>query len=114
MRISDWSSDVCSSDLASRAYSMAEMTKDGVQFYVPTADEIAAWSEACGHQRPEWDSWKKELGGSLGTFDKLLEAANTPSPSSVPDVRSAERRGGKEGVITGKSRWWPNPTKKKK
>ncbi|HEY9549074.1 MAG TPA: TRAP transporter substrate-binding protein [Kiloniellaceae bacterium] len=71
---------------ASRAYSMAEMTKAGVQFYVPTADEIAAWSEACGHQRPEWDSWKKELGGSLGTFDKLLEAANTASPYYVHDV----------------------------
>src|SRR3546814_17620940 len=41
---------------ASRAYSMAEMTKAGVQFYVPTDDEIAAWAEACGHQRPEWDS----------------------------------------------------------
>src|SRR3546814_7007527 len=89
MRISDWSSDVYSSDLvyacntqwlqglpgdlrdaiayaseitflqnlaqvpASRAYSMAEMTTAGVQFYVPTDDEIAAWAEACGHQRPE-------------------------------------------------------------
>src|SRR3546814_8362440 len=31
---------------ASRAYSMAEMTKAGVQFYVPTDDEIAAWAEA--------------------------------------------------------------------
>jgi len=71
---------------ASRAYSMAEMTKAGVQFYVPTADEIAAWAEACGHQRPEWDSWKKELAGSIKTFDKLLEAANTASPYFVHDV----------------------------
>ena len=71
---------------ASRAYAMAEMTKAGVQFYVPTADEIAAWAEACGHQRPEWDSWKKELAGSTETFDKLLEAANAASPYFVHDV----------------------------
>ena len=71
---------------ASRAYAMAEMAKAGVQFYVPTADEIAAWAEACGHQRPEWDSWKKDLAGSLETFEKLLEAANTASPYYVHDV----------------------------
>jgi TRAP-type C4-dicarboxylate transport system substrate-binding protein len=71
---------------ASRAYAMAEMTKAGVQFYVPTAEEIAAWAEACGHQRPEWDSWKKELAGSLETFGKLLEAASTASPYFVHDV----------------------------
>jgi TRAP-type C4-dicarboxylate transport system substrate-binding protein len=71
---------------ASRAYAMAEMTKSGVQFYVPTADEIAAWAEACGHQRPEWASWKKELAGSTETFDKLLEAANAASPYFVHDV----------------------------
>jgi TRAP-type C4-dicarboxylate transport system substrate-binding protein len=71
---------------ASRAFAMAEMAKAGVQFYVPTADEITAWAETCGHQRPEWDSWKKELAGSLETFDKLLEAANTASPYFVHDV----------------------------
>lgn len=71
---------------ASRAFAMAEMSKAGVQFYVPTADEIAAWAEACGHQRPEWESWKKELAGSTATFDKLLEAAETASPYFVHDV----------------------------
>lgn len=71
---------------ASRAFAMAEMSKAGVQFYVPTSDEIAAWAEACGHQRPEWESWKKELAGSLETFEKLLAAANTTSPYFVHDV----------------------------
>src|SRR3546814_17884556 len=72
---------------------MAEMTKAGVQFYVPTDDEIAAWAEACGHQRPEWDSWKKELAGSIETFDSLIEAANTPSASYVHDVYAREAEG---------------------
>ncbi|MEQ8355331.1 MAG: TRAP transporter substrate-binding protein [Kiloniellaceae bacterium] len=71
---------------ASRAFAMAEMAKAGVQYYVPTADEIAAWAKAGGHQRPEWDDWKKELGGSIETFNKLLEAANTEGTYRVHDV----------------------------
>jgi TRAP-type C4-dicarboxylate transport system substrate-binding protein len=71
---------------ASRAFAMAEMAKAGVQFYVPTTDEIAAWAAAGGHQRSEWDSWKTELGGSIETFNKLLDAANTESMYRVHDV----------------------------
>jgi len=71
---------------ASRAFAMAEMAKAGVQYYVPTKDEIAAWAEAGGHQRAEWDDWKKELGGSIETFDKLLEAANIDGVYHVHDV----------------------------
>jgi TRAP-type C4-dicarboxylate transport system substrate-binding protein len=71
---------------ASRAFAMAEMAKAGVKFYVPTADELAAWKEAGGHQRKEWDEWKVKLGGSIATFDKLLEAANTQSKYFVHDV----------------------------
>jgi TRAP-type C4-dicarboxylate transport system substrate-binding protein len=71
---------------ASRAFAMAEMAKAGVQYYVPTADEIGAWAKAGGHQRPEWDDWKKELGGSIETFNKLLEAANPDGAPRVLDV----------------------------
>ncbi len=71
---------------ASRAYSMAEMAKAGVKFYVPTKDELAQWVEAGGHQRKEWDEWKIKLGGSITTFNKLLEAANTQGRYYVHDV----------------------------
>ncbi|MDX1606131.1 MAG: TRAP transporter substrate-binding protein [Candidatus Competibacterales bacterium] len=71
---------------AARAYSIAEMTKAGVQFYTHTDDEIAQWQEAAGHQRPEWEDTKKELAGSLETFDRMLEAVNTPSRYYVHDV----------------------------
>ena len=57
-----------------------------MQYYVPTDDEIAAWAEAGGHQRSEWDDWKKELGGSIETFNKLLDAANTNGGYRVHDV----------------------------
>ncbi len=71
---------------AARGYAMAEMSKTGVQFYTPTADELAQWVQKGGHQNAEWDSYKKELAGSIGAFDKLLEAANTQGRYYVNDA----------------------------
>ncbi|MEM7172910.1 MAG: TRAP transporter substrate-binding protein [Pseudomonadota bacterium] len=71
---------------AARNYAKAEMSKAGVQFYSPSADELAQWVEAGGHQRPEWDSFKTELAGSLEAFDQLNEAANTPGRYYVHDA----------------------------
>jgi len=71
---------------AARAYTMAEMTKAGIEFYSPTDDEMAQWVATSGAHLPVWDALKKELVGSLATFDKLLEAANTPSNYYVHDV----------------------------
>ncbi len=71
---------------AARAYAMAEMSKTGVQFYTPTADEMAQWVQKGGHQNAEWDSYKKELAGSIATFDTLLEAANTQGRYYVNDA----------------------------
>ena len=71
---------------AARGYAMAEMSKSGVQFYTPTADELAQWVQRGGHQNAEWDSYKKELAGSIATFDKLLEAANTQGRYYVDDA----------------------------
>ena len=52
------------------------MSAAGVNFYAPTEDEQAQWIDAAGAQKPEWDDVKKELVGSLATFDKLKEAAD--------------------------------------
>lgn len=71
---------------ASRSYAMNEMAAAGVQFYAPTEDEMAQWVDAAGAQRPEWDDVKKELVGSLATFDQLLEAAQTDSGLYVHDA----------------------------
>ena len=73
---------------AARAYAMSEMAKVGVEFYVPTADEKAAWVNAAGAQLPAWDGIKKELIGSLDKFDKLVEAANTFNGYYVDDVKA--------------------------
>ncbi len=71
---------------AARAYAMAEMSATGVQFYSPTADELQQWVAKGGHQNSEWDSFKKDLAGSMGEFDKLLDAANTQGKYFVHDA----------------------------
>ena len=71
---------------AARNYAMAEMRAAGVEFYSPSADELATWVEAGGHQRSEWDSFKTELAGSMDAFNKLDEAANTASRYYVHDA----------------------------
>ncbi len=63
--------------LVARKASMDAFEKVGVKFYTPTAAERAKWVEAAGEQRPEWNDIKKELAGSIATFDKLKQAANT-------------------------------------
>lgn len=73
---------------AARAYAMADMARSGVQFYVPTAEEMSQWVEAAGHQRKEWEPFKIELAGSLANFDRLLEAANTDAGYYVHDLKA--------------------------
>ena len=71
---------------AARNYAMAEMGKAGVQFYSPTAAELDEWVAAGGYQRDEWAEFKTDLAGSMATFGKLEEAANTQSRYYVHDA----------------------------
>jgi TRAP-type C4-dicarboxylate transport system substrate-binding protein len=71
---------------AARAFAMAEMAATGVQFYSPTPDELQQWVDKGGHQNAEWDSYKKDLAGSMAEFDKLLTAANTQGKYYVHDA----------------------------
>src|SRR3546814_3827837 len=85
-RISDWSSDVCSSDL------------------VPRWPGGTAGGEACGLARPAPPQRGRRrtaasAGGSL--------AGAPPPVSRGPRCRSEERRVGKECVSTCRSRWSP-------
>jgi TRAP-type C4-dicarboxylate transport system substrate-binding protein len=71
---------------AARAYAMAELSKAGVKFYVPTETEKKLWVEAAGAQLPAWDKFKKELAGDMKVFDRLQKAANTRGQYYVHDV----------------------------
>lgn len=71
---------------AARNFAMAELSKSGVEFYSPTADELAQWEAAGGYQRSEWDSFKTELAGSMDAFEKMVEAAGTQGRAYVHDA----------------------------
>lgn len=70
---------------AAFAYGKSVLSSAGVKFHTLSDDAMAEFKELGGHQRPEWDSFKKELAGSLDTFDKLLTAANTLNTRYVVD-----------------------------
>lgn len=68
-----------------RANAIAILNKGGAKILVPTDAEFRQWVEACGEQRKEWNDFKVRLAGSIDTFDRLKEAANTKGPITVGD-----------------------------
>src|SRR3546814_14539971 len=95
MRISDWSSDVCSSDLLSGgAEGKISMNTPDRSFNAETSGGAELRGNlTCGNINVSTSGGSKvELSGS----GKNLNA----------DGRSEERRVGKECVSTCRSRWW--------
>src|SRR3546814_16058434 len=95
MRISDWSSDVCSSDLLAaerlqRRYS-SEVTSDRSTFDRLTGTIV------------------RQVGDLRRIVDEFSSFARMPKPvfrsEVIADIRSEERRVGKECVSTCRSRW---------
>src|SRR3546814_13848958 len=90
MRISDWSSDVCSSDLTAYGAGLTSL----LRLAVPSSAPSNALSAR--HVRRRW------------MLSAPIAAAN-----GWTGRRSEERRVGKECVSTGRSRWSPVHLKKK-
>src|SRR3546814_19897919 len=111
MRISDWSSDVCSSDL---------MTDDGVAL-VASMDDLLAHKLKAIHDRAEAKDYE-DIAAILTnghSLERGLAAREALFGSSVPAMvplkaltKSDERSVGKEGVSTCRSRWSPYHEKK--
>src|SRR3546814_3634978 len=87
MRISDWSSDVCSSDLVAGRYTVDALRADG--------HEPVVLSRATGVDLRTGEGLVPALAGA----EAVVDATN---------VRSEERRVGKECVSTCRSRWSPS------
>src|SRR3546814_11556983 len=97
MRISDWSSDVCSSDLLTALHYFAD---NGPMFLRNFYDKSRRSIEkplASGPAAYVFPADEKR-NGSQARLLRILQLQN---------VRSEERRGGKECVSTCRSRGWP-------
>src|SRR3546814_13653749 len=99
MRISDWSSDVCSSDLY---IGHRPAVIRGLVDHWPARSKwsLDAVAEALGDQ-PVQLQWDRSRDPS---YESNSNRHRVKKPFS--EVRSEERRVGKEGVSTFRSRWW--------
>src|SRR3546814_13416959 len=102
MRISDWSSDVCSSDLLS-LQGDGRLTGALRLPYAPTGAQQRSVSEITGDMAQRTPMLRL-LQGDVGSGKTLV--ALMALPTAVE--RSEERRVGKECVRTCRSRWSPD------
>src|SRR3546814_12092715 len=109
MRISDWSSDVCSSDLPLLL---------GVAFLSIGDYSLFSWAPAAISREHGWSPG--EIGAAFGLIASVAGVAGAFAGGALPDVaaaragdrarlmRSEERRVGKECVSTCRTRWSPD------
>src|SRR3546814_14996646 len=102
MRISDWSSDVCSSDLT--------LTFPDVRRYIFVDDFCGSGTQAVAYSKIV--SALKAANPTLRISYYALFATSTGlsharTPTQFDEIRSEERRVGKECVSTCRSRWSP-------
>src|SRR5699024_11855049 len=90
----DWSSDVCSSDLAADVIELADHDRDAREILTRAAAHAAASLNAAaqGHVPPIMSA----VGG-LAHSDRFLRQIRSELAALRPDARSEERRVGKEG-----------------
>src|SRR3546814_20347567 len=115
MRISDWSSDVCSSDLRRAGSVAASISLDGLREALLRERERTG--RAVRHNRRIRPQIGRDGGSSFRTqcflklgrcqADERSQVWNEAARLRVSLPGSEERRVGKECVSTCRSRWWP-------
>src|SRR3546814_7691879 len=101
MRISDWSSDVCSSDLAAVKAVGGDLPAAGLAF----AEMMGLAGRGARHRLPV-------AGGEILLIDESYNANPASMAATIDQLgsesaRTEERRVGKECVSTCRSRWSP-------
>src|SRR3546814_17428544 len=110
MRISDWSADVCSSDLTGTMRLVRNLTAGEIVGQVLLArDALGEWPKGTMASAPDADDEDDDAGHY--TADGRMLTNHVMMGMGEPlyhfDERSEERRGGKDGVSKGRSRWSP-------
>src|SRR3546814_14981324 len=116
MRISDWSSDVCSSDLYASTDGLAghgccrgrPICGACPSAFPPEATSAHLYVREYVGFRPSRKVQQCAVGQEIETGLRKLRAAFTRQPAIEFRSRSEERRVGKECVSTGRSRWSPD------
>src|SRR3546814_13076289 len=101
MRISDWSSDVCSSDLAGAGKLQVERLQALLR---KTRPDIA--QRIIAGRLPLECRWSRDVGSAPGVREETVHLGSDIGVCSAGD-RSEERRVGKECVRTCRLRWSP-------
>src|SRR3546814_19197122 len=106
MRISDWSSDVCSSDLLNQPFCASGEAND---------QRVLQRKKRRGRRRFQHNGYIRRLVATVGQINGRggLRSPRYPRKNDVC-FRSEERRVGKEGVRTCRSRWSPYHYKRNK
>src|SRR3546814_14588566 len=101
MRISDWSSDVCSSDLLLLEIALRRLQRRQARLHGRI--DLGELLLIIGHLHVEL---VELIGQFLGQF-LIFALRGGERPAILLDIRSEERRVGKECVSTCRSRWSP-------
>src|SRR3546814_14837045 len=114
MRISDWSSDVCSSDLRPLSDDELDDLLSELQKRQKRARAESQFGTADEAVIAAADNFAKEMA-EAAVIERRNAALNLMRRLEGLDFvrRSEERRVGKEGLRTGRVRWWPYLYKKK-
>src|SRR3546814_2212490 len=119
LRISDWSSDVCSSDLAeSRGRAGRSAMRSGGSSKSKRSTRKAGYCGGITAGMPGKGVGRAGTGGSAAFSSAAVIGGTMSAPTDAltnrdglaggsPRTRSEERRGGKEGVSTGRTRGVP-------
>src|SRR3546814_11427353 len=98
MRISDWSSDVCSSDQGPHNHRVAEI--DGTSLTIGQAAIVE-------HLQQDVEDFRMRLLDLVEQDHRVRSAPPGFGQVAAFVLRSEERRVGKGWVRTCRSRWWP-------
>src|SRR3546814_16389178 len=98
MRISDWSSDVCSSDLLDNQASTRPDPR--------VVEAMAPWLDVAANPHATEPATGRAAAAAVEQARERV--ANLPRCEPAGITRSEERRVGKEGVSTCRSRWSPD------